>query len=271
MHVLFLGTSFTGRYLAAQVADSSPAFEGVDRVSFVTRDPKRARNLGLHLYSPGDQGSVDLIVDTVPQLNEGRPAYCDLARGILDRTHAVYVLVSSTSVYAAEPEEERAFVDETSVPRGGSRRAIDRLALEETVRKEFPQARMLRSAGLYGPGRALPLSFARGDFERALSGNRVVSRIHVADLNRLALALAAPKTPMIVNGVDELPSENRVTFEFLEDLLSIQIPGSWRQDPPVGRAVRSNHVRALLGELLFPSFREGFLDVVNHARRDGLL
>ena len=282
MHVLVLGTSFTGRYLAEHAGKphrilsglpaDTVAFASVERVSFVGRDHARIGELGLRLYDPLEAASVDLILDTVPELVQGRPAFNDVVSEVLEHSGACYVHVSSTSVYPGVATGDAPFVDEGTPPDPATERAQGRLELEESIMRAYPDARLLRSAGLYGPRRALPLRFACGDFGRAAAGNRIVSRIHVADLNRLAISLAAPESPRLVNGVDECPSDNRTTFLYLEELLSIHIPGNWRTQMPEGRAVRSTFASALLlGRFLFPSFREGFADVVNHARRGGLL
>ncbi len=280
MRVLVLGASYTGRYLArysgmqAGAARTDPERQVVEElgrvreVSFLTRHTEGvlARD-PIRLWEQG--WPVDLILDTVPALVDGRPAYHATVQKALSESNARYVHVSTTSVY---PEASPAgSVDERTPPHPATPGVALRLQLEEAIREAYPGARILRSTGIYGPGRALPLSFLRGDFRRAETGNRIVSRIHVADLVRLALAMSRPDAPDLVNGVDEQPSENRATFSFLESLLGLQVPGAWDKGPPVGRAVRSLHARRLLGRYIYPTFREGFADVVSRARLDGTL
>ncbi len=262
--VVCLGASFTGRYLAREFASEAS-------VVFLTRDPARLRSQGLAALDPRDAEAAAaapgaLILDTVPAADPAlpyRPALGDLAGR---PGGARYLHLSSTSVYpsrfCAETEDGLPTLDERSATGSESARAEGRLLLERAVLAAYPEARILRCGGIYGPGRCVATRFRDGDFSRAGAGNRMVSRIHVHDLCRLVLALGrAEPGPALVNAVDEGPSSNRETFSHLEGVLGVTVPGRWRTAAPAGRRVVSGHARALLGgRYAFPTYREGFAD-----------
>lgn len=286
-HVLVLGGSFTGRTLAqlvraARSEDRSPlpgrfdslystlpagaeSLKAVGRVSFLSRRPDELVAQGYDLF-PGPDTPVDLVLDTVPSLEAGQHPFRQAVETLNARQGPVpFVHISSTSVYAdcpgsagsPWPEVNELSPENPSTPSGQKR-----LELERTLRTWLGPVQVVRSAGLYGRGRALPLHFRAGEFGRLTSGNRIVSRIHVVDLLRLALALAARKELAVVNGVDAEASANRDTFLFLEKELGLTLPGDWRSEPLRGRAVRSLHALALIGHYVFPTFREGFRDAL---------
>ncbi|MBE7438020.1 MAG: hypothetical protein HS115_06140 [Spirochaetales bacterium] len=288
MRILVLGGSYTGRYLAAVHAEKSAikraltvredlrqAFDSISRVCLVTRSIDAYRSLGFDVLEPHEacRSQFDLVLDTVPQASAGSPAYAEsIARLMAGKSAPVYVHISTTSVYPANPpalDEGVPCLNEDTPPMPDTDGARNRLQLERLILESYPQARILRSAGLYGPGRALPLMFQAKDFNRLLSGNGVVSRIHVADLLRLAIAMVGANTPSLVNAVDACPSANSKTFAYLEDLLGQTLPGSWRGDMPVGRAMESKYARKMLGDYLYPSYVEGFYDVLEQSRWPG--
>ncbi len=266
MKILCLGNGFTSGYLARN-------FSGEHDVAFLTRSPDEARAAGLRLYESAserqDFGLPDMILDTIPALFRNdvpmTPAHLETTREILaSAPNTPIVHISSTSVYpeggrAAEPHELPSFNENTPAEPSGAR-GEKRLRWEEHLRSFFPDLRVVRAGGIYGPERSLALRFRAGDFSRTDSGNRVVSRIHVHDLARLCIAAATnPSAPRMLIAVDREPSPNRRTFSFLEDLLGIRIPGNWREGDCLGRSMRSRFAEDLLGGVFrFPDFRVGF-------------
>lgn len=241
------------------------------QISVLSRSPEAVAAAGLRSYTRGEP--IDAVLDCVPaieaQAGIADPPYCAELDELFGRAGpAPFVHISSTSVLppgrTAERVEDLPAYDETCAPAPVERRGALRLALEERLRALYPHVRILRSAGIYGPGRSVPERFQRGDFSRADSGNSVVSRIHADDLARLAQALLTISgddvaAPRLVHGVDERPTANREIFLFLEAELGVAIPGAWRSAPPSGRRVLSRHARDLLGgQYLYPDYRAGF-------------
>lgn len=272
MNILCLGTSYTGRYLWRNLCaghqmyflsrcSGQPVEEGL--ATFTASEWRR--------FAPGVQ--IDAVVDTVPAIAashsenaiEEPPYLNEVEQAMRLNPAARLIHVSSTSVYPTfQDETDLPALDESSPAAPDKARGKRRLLLEKRWLREFASATMIRSAGIYGPDRCLALRFKGGDFGRAEQGNRVVSRIHVHDLCRLILALAQPSSPgslpAIVHAVDEACVPLKVVFEFLEDLLAIQIPGNWRRAPARGRKIVSLHAKSLLaGAYKYPSYKQGFV------------
>ena len=273
MNILCLGGSYTGRHLARNF--------GGHTVHLLAREPDRVRLQGYRASSSLDPAgktlpaAVDLVLDTVPPVTSSDDRlvlpYARDVRFALERNpNASYVHVSSTSVYPpggrVGVEGLISEVDESTPAAPATERGEGRLRLEELVLRTYPRATIVRSGGIYGLGRCIADRFRAGDFRGTDRGNRVVSRIHVTDLCRLVLAVASAavaggKPPRYVNAVDLRPSPNKETFEYIERLLDITVPGNWREGGPVGRKVTSKHAAELLGgRYEYPSYREGFVD-----------
>ena len=265
-----------GRFLARNF--------GGHTVHLLAREPERLRLQGYRAYSSLDAAeetlpaAFDLVLDTVPPVTSSDdrlvlPYARDVQFALERNPAAAYVHVSSTSVYPpggpADEEGRNAEVDESTPAAPATERGEGRLRLEELVLRTYPGATIVRSGGIYGPGRCIAARFRAGDFRGTDRGNRVVSRIHVTDLCRLVLAVASAAVagagaPRYVNAVDQRPSPNKETFEYIERLLDITVPGNWRAGGPVGRKVASNHSAELLGgRYQYPSYREGFVDCLD--------
>lgn len=261
MKVLCLGFSYTGR-----------ALSWLAPVYFLSRSPEDVRRAGYLTFPMDSPGlAIDMILDCVPATGQDLPYRPIVERILQERPESRYVHISSTSVLpsgSGAPSEPVPTFDETSAPAPDEARGQARLNLENAVRTVYgPRVSILRSGGIYGPGRSLVERFARADFARTDSGNRIVSRIHVADLARLALKIGeAPEVLPLVHGVDLRSTPNREVFEYLEKRLGIHIPGNWRVESPTGRRVVSLTAGRLLGQYLFPDYRTGFEDCLRRSR-----
>jgi nucleoside-diphosphate-sugar epimerase len=131
---------------------------------------------------------------------------------------------------------------------------------------------VLRSPGIYGPGRGIHVRLARGDFRLSGDGSRYGSRIHVADLAALLLASdRAPGETFVVG--DREPCPQREMVSWLCRRLDVPFPASAplsEVHETLRRNRRIDASRALshLGVTLqFPSYREGFADALSFAAR----
>ena len=174
------------------------------------------------------------------------------------------VYISSTAVYG----EASGSIDEGVAVDPAAPRALARLAAEEAYRARGGS--ILRAAAIYGPGRGLHVRLARGEHRIAGDGLAVVSRIHVTDLARLALAALDRGAPgSIFNAADATPVPQIEVITWLAARLGVPVPPSvpaeslhetLRHD----RAVDGALGRRSLGlELLYPSYREGFEDCLS--------
>lgn len=304
MKILVLGASFTGEYLADHFPEHQVWFlsrraaelAAAGRNIYPETEPEQG--------APREAASIgfDAIMDTVPAIPRDPvgatdaqvaadeaaildpPYHAQIAQLLRDDPGLPYIHISSTSVFPVqvaqasdqfnsgknETDEKSsapaAELDEETQVGPVNSRGERRLRLEQKIRELYPHAGILRSTGIYGPGRSIALQFRRSNFRRTTAGNLYVSRIHVHDLVRLFLAMAVrlranPGDPIVrlVHAVDEKPTANREVFLFLEQELGISVPGEWRDAPARGRIIRSRYARELLADRYqYPTYVEGF-------------
>jgi nucleoside-diphosphate-sugar epimerase len=168
--------------------------------------------------------------------------------------------VSTTGVYG----RARGRVDESTAVDPSEPRAKERLAAERAYLGRG--ATVLRAAGIYGPGRGLHRRLMSGAFRIPAGGTNVVSRIHVTDLARLALALLDEdhlrgQTFVVA---DDAPVPQIEVIRWLCDRLRLPLPSEAPLDEVAptlrhDRAVDNARIkRALSMSLEFPTYREGF-------------
>lgn len=191
-----------------------------------------------------------------------------IVEGLSDRVSA-FVYGSTTGVFGQQPAD--VWVDEERPPgplgARGEARAQTEAALAAALNAEV--LRVVRIAGIYGPGRTLKRAFARPGFLLFESGPDT-SRIHVDDLAQLLLSMAKPHAPPLVIGCDDLPAPTldvaRYTCELLERALpevvsltqaKAQLSEAALEMRMSGRRCRSLHREAVMGPLRYPTFREG--------------
>ncbi|AUX21182.1 nucleoside-diphosphate-sugar epimerase [Sorangium cellulosum] len=262
--LLVLGCGFTG----AVVAGLRRASGG--RVVATTRSPERAaelaqRGVEVRVLPALTPEAVDRLVPDGADVLVAFPPDGATDAAIapsLSRARAI-AYVSSTAVYG----DATGRVDEATPTSAASPRAAARLAAEAVYRERG--AVVLRAAGIYGPGRGLHLRLLRGDLrmtgEGAQQGRNVVSRVHVEDLARLALAAldrAAPGEVFVV--ADDAPVPQIEVVRWLCARLDLELPASAPRDAVHetlrhDRAVDSAKIQRVLGVTLrYPSYREGF-------------
>lgn len=167
--------------------------------------------------------------------------------------------ISTTGVYG----DHRGRVDEETPVDVSSPRAALRLDAERAWRAAG--AVVLRAAGIYGPGRGLHRRILAGTYRVPGDGSRVVSRVHVEDLARIALTALERGSPGEVFVVaDDTPVPQIVAVRGLCAMLGVEVPASVPLEEAAetlrhDRAVDNRRVRERLGVTLrFPSWREGF-------------
>jgi nucleoside-diphosphate-sugar epimerase len=209
----------------------------------------------VHLAPPADQATV---------AEEVTP----LLRACSDSLRA-YVYGSSTGAFGSPPSPGT-WVDETSPPWPADLRGQRRREYEEGLRDLGVPVRVVRIAGIYGPGRTLARRLREGRFFSIDDGPTVTSRIHVDDLVRIMQAMLAPDVPDRVVAADEVPFSTARVAEFTAELLGLPSPSGVSMDEArdrlhplafamrtAGRRCRSLYRHDLIGDLRYPSFLEG--------------
>ena len=182
------------------------------------------------------------------------------------------VFVSSTSVY--EFEDGREVTEATDIaPSGMSGSTIRR---GEQIVENLGGA-SLRLGGIYGAGRNwLVRAVRQGKASLKPGEPRYTNRIHRDDAVGLlhAMTVSPEALPKIVLGVDEVSSPWNEVVSFIADKLGIVLPEEGVGRAPSGsrratnKRCRSLHRDALSYTLMYPTFREGYSQVL---REMGLL
>lgn len=204
--------------------------------------------------------AVDGMLITLPPggtVTAYRTALAHLADA-LPASPARTVFVSSTGVFdglgSAHPLTER---DEPMPTTERSRGLLD----GERAAAEIFDAVIVRPAGIYGPGRDFLLRKVRaGD---AVEHARRTNRIHETDLVRaLELLLRMPEPPRRVHAVDESPALLGEVVEFIARELGVETPPDIFSARPGGFVYDGALLRSLLGTLEYPTYREGYAEMI---------
>jgi nucleoside-diphosphate-sugar epimerase len=161
------------------------------------------------------------------------------------------------------------WVDELTKPVHLTPRGQARLDYESGLRDQGLPVRVLRIAGIYGPGRTLREQIER-DALILFEGQPPTSRIHVEDLVRLIEAMMEPKAPELAVACDELPATTTEIARYTCSLLGrmppepVQVEDARRVLSPQalemrlgGHRCRSLVRERLIGKLTYPTYLEG--------------
>ena len=258
--LVVLGCGFTGT-VAAGVRCAAGG-----RVIATTRSPARAaelarRGVEVHVTPALTRADVERVIPAGADVLVAFPpdGVTDAAIApALERAQGI-VYVSSTAVYGGATGR----VDEATPVDAGEPRAAARLAAEAVYLRLG--AVVLRAAGIYGPGRGLHRRLLRGEHRLVDGGRSVVSRIHVEDLARLALAaLDRGLRAEIFTIADDEPVPQIEVVTWLCQRLHLELPpgaapGDVHETLRHDRAVSSARIQQALGlQLLYPTYRAGF-------------
>ena len=202
--------------------------------------------------------AVDAMVVTLPPGDDPR-FYRDVLTRLADALPAAparTVFVSSTRVFEGWDVDRP--LDEDDEPRPDSERG-EHLVDGERAAVELFDAVVVRPAGIYGPGRErLIRQVLAGE---AVDYDRRTNRIHEVDLARaLELLLAAEAPPALLHGVDRRPATLGEVVAFIADRLGVDAPPRAEPRPGAdrGKVLDGSRLAALVGELEFPTFAEGY-------------
>ncbi len=169
------------------------------------------------------------------------------------------VYISSTSVYGNVPGIA---VDECSPTQPDEASGKVVLEAENLLRSRYPDAGVLRLAGIYGPGRLLREASIRRGEPIAGDPQRLINLIQVEDAASVVLAaLEQGGAGLLWNVSDGQPVSRRELYGFLAQMLDAPAPvfaSNAPADP--GRAIRNQRMLQASGlRLAYPSYRDGIL------------
>jgi nucleoside-diphosphate-sugar epimerase len=212
-------------------------------------------------------GPFDAVVHCAASGGGGPAAYRDVylegvRRMNRHQPQARRLFVSSTSVYG---QTDGGWVDESAATEPAAE--TGRILVEAEREAVTAGARVVRSAGIYGPGRAaLFEKFRRGDAVMEGDGTRWINQVHRDDLVTAVLAvLDGPGAGEIYNAADHEPVTLRDFYAWCASSLDKPLPPPGAVDPNRKRGLTNKRVsnaklRALGWTPRYPSFREGLAE-----------
>lgn len=272
-HFLIVGLGQIGQELAQELISEGHQVSGIRRnqqapeqVALYSQDLLAMEPVKLPAQKPD---VVYLIITPSERTREAyEAAFMTLPQRVLVALKTQYgevppvVFVSSTAVYgeAAEP------VDEMSPTEPSRFNGEVLLQAEQQILAAAP-ATMVRFSGIYGPGRGsrirLAKQLAQGTKEAPVA--RWSSRIHSADVVGLLLHLgerwlADDTPPTVVVGTDNTPVVNLEVLNWLAAQQGGELQLTWQE--VAGRAVKSRYVAAGHYTLRYPSYQQGYAELV---------
>ncbi|MGR6091527.1 NAD-dependent dehydratase [Brevibacterium sp. CSND-B09] len=250
--------------LRRRVAELPDAFETI--AMDLTRNGAPAASRADHsARSDSRLADLDAVIVTLTPDESTRAGYersylCGvrgLAR-VLESQPGRVVLVSSTRVLAEDPT--RVITEDAPIAPGPGPGEV--LAAAESEAAElFDHLTIVRPAGIYGPGRTRLIDSVRRG--QQFNHQRWTNRVHRDDLvhglERLALD---SKPPDLVHAVDSLPAQMGEVAAFIADRLGVPVPGHVEDEKPGGKRIDGTRFGSLVGELKFPTYRDGFASML---------
>lgn len=279
--ILFFGLGYSVTPLAERLVTEGHRVIGTTR-SQEKADTLKAKGIEPALWDAGQPVPADwlghadtMIISVAPDKNG-----CPVAQALGDaplRKGMKILYLSSSGVYG---DHDGAWVDEETVPLPDTERGHRRLAAEHQwqVRTSAAQATLTlcRLAGIYGPGRNAIESLQdktagakAGLAQRIIKPGQVFNRIHRDDISGGLYALLHHDSPPdIVNFSDDEPSPPQDVISFAAELLAMEpppaVPFEEAEMSPMARSfyrdnkrLRNDRLKAVMGPLTYPTYREG--------------
>ncbi|MET0904650.1 MAG: NAD(P)-dependent oxidoreductase [Tardiphaga sp.] len=220
--------------------------------------------------------TADLILVSVPPGMDGDPVLAHFSDEIANSAARV-IYLSSVGVYA---DHGGAWIDETAtVVRDDTRRGLRARAEAAWQTTCGDRLRILRLAGIYGPGRNAFVNLASGRAHRIVKPGQVFNRIHVDDIARTIAAAADCPAAGIWNVCDDEPAPPQDVVTYAAGLMNVPPPPAQdfttadlsamaRSFYASNNRISNARLKNDLGvSLQYPDYRSG-LDALWNARGD---
>ena len=283
-NAVILGCGYTGRVLARdllaagyRVRGTTTRPEGRSTVEAVGAEAVVARLDDIDALRQAIDGA-DIIFHLAPPPREG-PLEREMValQAVVPPGLSAFVYGSTTGVFGAHAGHP--WIDEDTVSGEVGARGQKRAEYEAGLARFVKNLRVVRIAGIYGPGRTIWTSLQRPGFV-LFEGGPPTSRIHVEDLARLLAAMSRPDAPALAVGCDELPAPTLDVARFACDLMKVPCPAPMSLDearstlsPAAlemrlgGRRCRSKVRPSLIGELRYPTYETGLVAALTEEGR----
>ncbi len=298
MRTIIFGCGYVGRELASGLVEDghevwihsrNPA--SLESVASGPPERRVAGNLHDEDWHGELKGDWDVVFNLVSSAGRGidgyRISYLEGNRSIQkwasSRTVGRFIYTSATSVY---PQSDGRWVGEEDVPEAGELSASGQILREAELEilqsGVFERTAIARLAGIYGPGRHLYLNSLReGVPELAGDGSAWLNLIYLKDIvSALKLLAVSDKlgASEVLNIVDDVPARKQAIVDWLaNELDKPSIPfnkdfrgaRAQRRTTSTGlpnRRVSNARLKTLFNfQPSFPSFREGYADILGKA------
>ena len=289
--ILIAGCGYLGGAVAQQLAEDGHSVFGLRRrpqglpkgIAPVVAD--LADRAGLAAALAGiERGGIDAVIYTAAADGSDelayRRAYVDGLRNVVAWAGAQgmrpprVLFTSSTAVYA---QRDGGWVDEQSPTEPTHWSGLCMLEAEGVLAASGLPAVALRLGGLYGPGRTRLVENVRDGRASIRPGPpRWTNRIHRDDAagalrHLLERALRGEEIAPLYLGVDDEPADEAEVLHWLADRLGAPPPRLAKHAPAPqaaggrgdsNRRCRNARLRAAGYRFRFPTFREGYADVI---------
>ncbi|GAA1451230.1 NAD-dependent epimerase/dehydratase family protein [Nesterenkonia lacusekhoensis] len=271
-HVLMAGCGDLGTAVGLRLLRRGWAVTGLRRQPSASG---ALATLRLDLADPADMRlpSTDVVVMSLTA--DGRTAadyertYRQGLRGLrrtLGDQQPRLVFVSSTSVIG--PYDGQRVTEETP-PAPSTETSEVLLAAEQDARDLFEHVVVIRPAGIYGPGRTRTIErIRRGD---PVDHMLMTNRIHRDDLAEILVTLVeSTDPPELLHATDGAPARQAEVAAFIAERLGVPTPPDNGDGSPRGKTIDASALRSLPTNppLRYPSFREGYAELISSAAQD---
>ncbi|MCQ4161958.1 sugar nucleotide-binding protein [Roseomonas sp. GC11] len=275
--LLVLGLGYSGMAVARAAVAAGLPVAGTMRVPRPGA-PEGVRVLPFAEAGPAIRAATHLLVTAGPEEAGADPVLSTHAAAVAAAPGLRWVgYMSTTGVYG---DRAGGWVEEDTAPAPGQERSRRRLEAEAAWRAALAPRGvaldLLRTAGIYGPGRNALEDLRAGRARRVDRPGQMFSRIHVGDIARAVLAAAAqsggrPEGARVLHLADDLPAANADVVAEAARLLGVEAPpllpfeAAFAAMSPMARSfwaenrrISSARTQARLGLVWrYPSYREG--------------
>lgn len=263
------------------------------RVVGTARDPSRvSAPPGVEVVpfdgaGPAIAAATHLLVTAAPREDAGDPVLAAHAGAVRAAPELRWIgYISTTGVYG---DHNGGWVDEATPPTPMQDRSRRRVAAEAqwaAFADRLP-VDVLRSGGIYGPGRSVLDELRDGTARRTVKPGHAFSRIHRDDIALAALAAMRQdgRAPglRVLHLVDDEPAESAVVVEGAARLLGVEPPPAVPfaeaapRLSPMGRSFWNENRRVANAETKralgiawrYPTWREGLAAILREERGEG--
>ncbi|MBV9999887.1 MAG: NAD-dependent epimerase/dehydratase family protein [Verrucomicrobia bacterium] len=278
-HALVIGPGFVGGLLARRLGELG------FRVTALTKSVESAARLAAtepfltcaadisrpEAFAGLPEHSYSIVFHCASSGRGGAPEYravfLEGTRNILQCLSCGHlVFCSSTSVYG---QQDGLTVDEAAPAE--PERETGRILLEAERLVLSHGGTVARLAGLYGPGRCIPLDkLFDGTAVLEGAGERLLNNLHQVDAAGALIYLAQRAAGGLYNVVDNEPVRQREWFAWVCARLNRPLPPFGPRDfnrkrAWTNKAVSNGKLRAAGWQPVYPSFREGLAELIASA------